>query len=154
VPEPGDFFVPSLPVIWTWIRLPKTAGCAALTRSHRPSPSPKYDRPPGSYRGAIIATSERGGANLLIRRARAQAFSQLRPPPPPRDVPHRNGDSLLLSNHHDEPLDGNQPAKFRQRRPIRPFADTNSMENGSPRDFFNRVYFAHFDLNLRKPILE
>ena len=50
--------------------------------------------------------------------------------------------------------DGNQPTKLRQRRPIRPFADTNSMENSSPRDFFNGVYFAHFDVNLRKPILE
>jgi hypothetical protein len=38
--------------------------------------------------------------------------------------------------------------------PIRPFADTNSVENGSPRDFSNRIHFAHFDVNLRKPILE
>src|SRR5215469_17383043 len=36
--------------------------------------------------------------------ARAQPFCQLRPPSPPRDVAHRNGNGLLLSNHHDEPL--------------------------------------------------
>src|SRR6516225_6385424 len=33
-----------------------------------------------------------------------QPFCQLRPPPSPRDIAHRNGDGLLLSNQHHEPL--------------------------------------------------
>jgi hypothetical protein len=40
----------------------------------------------------------------LLRRARAQPFSQFRPPPPPRDIAHRDGNGLLLSNQHHEPL--------------------------------------------------
>src|SRR5262249_23360854 len=38
------------------------------------------------------------------RTLRAQPFCQLRPPAPPRDVAHRNGDGLLLSNQADQLL--------------------------------------------------
>ena len=33
-----------------------------------------------------------------------QPLAQLRPPPPARNVAHRDGDGLLLSDQHDQPL--------------------------------------------------
>ena len=42
----------------------------------------KYDLVPTAGQSSPPPT--RGGANLLIRRARAQPFCQFRPPPPPR----------------------------------------------------------------------
>ena len=33
-----------------------------------------------------------------------QPLAELRPPPPARDVAHRDGDGLLLPDQHDQPL--------------------------------------------------
>jgi hypothetical protein len=39
---------------------------------------------------------------VQLHRVGSQPFCQLRPPSPPRNISHRNGDGLLLSNQHDE----------------------------------------------------